>query len=303
MSGATRTTVCGYLAVAGVMAGLAVASGAVVGAGSPVAQADASSVEITAAVSTMVLRSTGDHSFDLLVRLQNAGPAQQIELQVAGKPWPAGTRGGPLLFGVPAMDGPGDVTRPPLSVPAILPGACFRGPAYDFTVLVVSIPTQMTTTLVLPITAVVPAWPATDYTPLLARYEPGGQPNLQPIAIGVPHVTMTGPTGFRIALSIGHRTTWIRVRTPVTITGTTSPPVPHALVRVTAAHSPTSGAQLRHRRLLAVTRTNSHGQFRLPTWRPPHSGGYEVLAGIVHPSAGLLHDGTCPTAVNVLPKH
>jgi hypothetical protein len=52
-----------------------------------------------------------------------------------------------------------------------------------------------------------------------------------------------------------------------------------------------------------VTRTNSHGQFRLPTWRPPHSGGYEVLASIADPSAGLLHDGTCPTAVNVLPKH
>jgi hypothetical protein len=113
---------------------------------------------------------------------------------------------------------------------------------------------------------------------------------------------MTGPTGFITHLAVGHPGVSIRPGAPTAIVGSTYPAVRHAGVRVTVKLSCFKGGSLLSgpARLVAAVRTNGEGRFRVKDWRPKAVGEYQVLASIAHPGAGLLHDSTCPTTVNVL---
>src|SRR5947209_12600436 len=199
--------------------------------GSSIGSAHAATNEpqLAATVSRTTLHSRGARSFMLRVRIANSGPAQRVDVDVHGAAWPGGqTAGGPLSFGAPSLEGPGTVTVAAYSVPAILPYACARGPQFDRDALIVDVPAATTTTLVLPLRAVVPPWPGTDYTPAVSAIYADGTD----VGVSVPRVRMTGPTGFRIALAVKHPQTWIRAGTPVTIVGSTSPRVPNAFVRL-----------------------------------------------------------------------
>ena len=278
--------------------GVLAVSAAVISIAGVSASAAASEPQLTATVSHTRLHSRGNHSFALRVRIANDGPAQRVVFDVAGARWPGGqTGGGPLRFGQPSMDGPGTVTPAAFSVPPIFPYACFRGPAYDFDILVVNVPAQTTTTVVVPLRAVVPPWPGTRYTPTVnATYADGTQ-----VGVGVPRVKMPGPTGFRIALRVRHPRTLIRARTPATIAGRTFPTVPNALVRVTVRRIGTHSLGSLFTTLVETTRTNSSGRFRAG-WRPRSRGIYLVAARIPDPGPGLLRDATCPTSVSVLAR-
>jgi hypothetical protein len=113
---------------------------------------------------------------------------------------------------------------------------------------------------------------------------------------------MTGPTGFITHLAVGHPGVSIRPGAPTAIVGSTYPAVRYAGVRVTVKLSCFKGGSLLSgpARLVAAVRTNGEGRFRVKDWRPKAVGEYQVLASIAHPGAGLLHDSTCPTTVNVL---
>jgi hypothetical protein len=249
--------------------------------------------QLTASVSRTVLHSAGKHSFTLRLRIVNSGSAQRLAINVAGARWPGGqTAGGTLRFGRASMHGAGSVTVLPFSVPPIVPGTCIRGPIFDVDGLLVSVPAQTTTTLRLPLTAVVPPWPGTHYTPAVTVFYADGQRARLP----VPHVTMRGPTGVHITVSVRHRGASIRAGAPATIVGTTVPAVRGADVSVTFKHV---GALMSSR--TAVGRTDGRGRFRV-RWKPALAGGYQVSARIRHPGRGLLPDSACPVLVDVLPK-
>jgi hypothetical protein len=256
---------------------------------------------VTATVSPSALSSTGVRAFDLVLHIHHFGEAQTLGIEVSSNGWPGPRNGlgGPLAFGTPSMLGPGSVHLQPAPVPPLAAGACVRGVAYDFTLLSVALPAGSSTAVQLPVTAIVPAWPGTDYTPrVLLNFDRAGTEDV----VAVPPVRMTGPTGFRIDLSTRPPASAIRTGRSVTITGKTSPAVRHAIVRVSVRSAPRKRADMPGRaHLVAIARTDGTGRFRVAAWRPPGAGDYQLLATIAHPGHGLMHDTTCPTQLYVRP--
>lgn len=257
---------------------------------------------VTATVSPSTLSSTGRRSFTLTLNVNNIGEAQPLGIAVFSHEWPGphNQLGGPLAFGNPSMLGPGSVQLRPAHVPPLPAGECVRGVAYDFTLLVVTLPARSSTAVQLPVTAIVPPWPGTDYTPRVElNFDRPGTKDV----VAVPRVQMTGPTGFRIDLSTRPGATAIRAGRRATITGATSPAVRHAIVRVSVRSAPLNRAEIPGRaNVVALARTDDRGSFRVGGWKPRRSGEYQLLATIAHPGQGLIHDSTCPTRVFVRPR-
>ncbi len=258
-----------------------------------------SAAEVTASVSTRTLRSNGERSLELFLHVNNEGEAQTVGIEVGGGEWPYQTFGGPLAFGAPSMQGPGAVRLGSAPVPAFLGSSCARGNPIDFTLLLVTVPAQTSTTVELPVTAIVPSLPGTDYTPrVLLNWD--NPPAAR--RISVPPVRMTGPTGFTIRLKTRPAGT-IRAGRRVAILGSTSPAVRHASVRVSVRRAPVDGTRTPGpAHLIGVVRTDGGGRFSVARWTPSAAGAYQVLARIAHPGGGLMHDSTCPIAVSVGPR-
>jgi hypothetical protein len=256
---------------------------------------------VTATVAPSTLSSTGVHSFTLTLSVHNFGEAQTLGIEVSSHEWAGQNQlGGPLAFGSPSMLGPGSVQQRPAAVPPLPAGACVRGVADDFRLLAVTLPARSSTAVQLPVTAILPAWPGTDYTPrVMLNFDRPGTEDL----VAIPRVRMTGPTGFRIDLSTRPRITAIRAGRGVTIAGATSPAVRHAIVRVTVRSAPLNRAEMPGRaHLVALARTDGRGRFRVGGWKPRRSGEYQLLATIARPGRALMHDSTCPARVFVRPR-
>jgi hypothetical protein len=283
--------------------GVAVLALTLVGRGGDVRAAPAPGTPpVTATIAPSTLSATGVHSFTLTLSVHNFGEAQTLGIEVFSHEWPSphGQLGGPLAFGDPSMLGPGSVRLGAASVPPLPAGACVRGVAYDFRLLIVSLPARSSTAVQLPVTAILPAWPRTDYTPRVhLNFDRPGTEDF----VAVPRVRLTGPTGFRIDLSTRPPVTAIRAGRRVTITGATSPAVQHAIVRVTVRSAPLNRAGMPgSAHLVAVVRTDGRGRFRVGGWKPRRSGEYQLLATIAHPGRRLMHDNTCPTRIFVRPR-
>jgi hypothetical protein len=265
------------------------------------AAAGASPPTVVATVSTRSLLSTANHSFTLYLHIENAGPVQALELDVGGGAWPdlPMTAGGPLSFGAPLMQGPGSVRVLTESMPPLRPGTCVRGVLYGGAPLQVSVPAETNTTVALPVSAVLPALPGTNYTPQVSfGYSERWFP---PIPVAVPAIQMTGPTGFAIELAAGHSANTLAAGKRVRIVGTTTPAVRSGVVRVTARRMLRADGELTYGavRRLGVVRTDARGRFRLKRWTPPGPGEYQILASIAHPGGGLMHDHSCPITLSV----
>ena len=262
-------------------------------------------IAISATVAPQVLSSLGGHSFTVSVRITNSGPATDVFLSLAGRPWPhAGTtRGRPLDFGTPTVDAPATLKPiPPPPIPPPVPWSyCVRGQDYNYGQADVVMPARSATTLAMPVTAVLPSWKGTDYTPTLNWETPTGTP----VPIAVPAVTMQGPTGVRIQIVTkpqGAQQHAIISGARVTISGSTDPRVRSAVVRVSARYFPTAYGKTPKTTLLGLVRTNAAGQFVIRGWRPRATGAYQLLSSITNVDSQLQPDSTCAPTVWIQPK-
>ena len=262
-------------------------------------------IAISVTVAPQVLSSVGGHSFTVSVRITNSGPATDVFLTLAGRPWPhaGSTQARPLNFGTPTVDAPATLKPiPPPPIPPLPPWSyCVRGQDYNYGQADVVMPAQSATTLTEPVTALLPAWRGTDYTPTLDWVTATGTE----VPIAVPTVTMQGPTGVRIQTETkpqGTQQHAIVSGTRVTISGSTDPRVRGAVVRVRAHLFSNMNSQIPKTVLLGIARTNAAGRFVIRGWRPKSTGGYQLESSISNVGPQLQPDSACVPTVWVRPK-
>jgi hypothetical protein len=288
------------VAAAGMLGGAGTA-GAATGSTATGATVTGSGLSITASVDDAGLRTTGQHHFTLTLTLRivngTAFPAD-VSLTVGAHPWPHHG-----AFGFPVDVGPATLTPPatflPIPQPPIpppLPGACVRGDMYDFGGdLDVELPPASGTTVTVPLTAIVPSWPDTDYTPMVV-WSRAGSTSIPALAVAVPPVSMPGPSGVLIRLSHvppGQ----VAAGAATVITGSTDPPLAHRTVILSARHFGLDGS----RRRIPVGRvtTDAAGRFTLTGWRPERPGVDELIASVPRPGRGLVSDSNCAQGFTV----
>lgn len=269
------------------------------------AAASAPQVTVTAEVSPRVLNSIDRRSLTLNVGIVNNGPAVQVYLAIGGHPWPGAalTEGGPLGFGSPTLDPP--ATFKPVPVPPIAPSplACVRGEEVDGRQYGVGLPALSTTVLRVPLLALVPYWPDTNYTPEVTWW-PTNSTFPKTTLIVVTPVQMTGPTGVHIELATTPHLK-VTIGRAITIVGTTDPAIQHRSIKITVKYFPVSdGSPVLRPRIMSVADviTNEHGRFKLPPWHLKHPGLYQLLSRAVHSGHGIQPDHACGPLIQAIAR-
>jgi hypothetical protein len=216
-------------------------------------------------------------------------------------PCPRGERRTAFVW-IETLKGPGQLLPILISdpLPELFPWQCSRGPSFDYDWADVLVPAHSTTTLVVPMTANVPSWPGTDYTPEVFEDVVSGQSETE-TPIAVPRVTMGGPTGVHIEIT-AHTHGRLSTGAAVALTGSTSPPDPGAIVRVRVrafVMQQNSWLGAAATVLFSRVRTDARGRFRIEGWHPRRPGVYEVLSRIDHPRHALQADKNCAPAIYV----
>ena len=267
------------------------------------AAASAPQVTVTTEVSPRVLNSIDQRSLTLNVGIVNNGPAVQVDVTIGGHRWPAAalTDGGPLGFGSPTLEPP--ATFMPVPVPPITPSplACVRGEAVDGRQYGVGLPALSTTVLRVPLLALVPYWPGTNYTPEVTWWTTNSTfPKMTRVV--VKPIQMTGPTGVHIELATRPRDK-VTIGRAITIVGTTDPAIQHRRIKLTANYFPVSdGSPVLRSRITSIADviTNEHGRFKLPPWHLKHPGFYQLLSRAEHPGHGVQPDRACGPLIQAI---
>jgi hypothetical protein len=267
----------------------------------PTGQADVPPVSFSVTTSTRAFSYPDRLSANVTVRITTGATAQNLSFFPSSAPWPDRMIvGRPITFGRPELSGPGSIGPFQVVEAQWLWPVCFRGAEPGgLTSFGVSVPADVTTTLVVPVVAFGPAWPDTSYTPTLSVSTGAGEAR-QPLE--VPPMAMRGKAGVHIHMRIasskrGHVS---RAGRPVAIFGSTDPRVAHARINVTA-QSGQPGALRPGTIHIGEVRTDARGRFRIRRWVPPLSGVYQLTATYPHPEHGFAADSNCGFRFSVAP--
>ena len=258
-----------------------------------------------------VLHTSGSHRFTLEVALQNRRSTTSgltvsvdnyLHLVFAANRMVYAVSYGRLSTQPPAV---AHVMRQP--APTNSPRwMCFTNTANSFIAISVTMPAHTSTTLRLPVTAVVPYWLPNPVTPLTDH----GLYTLETLNVGwssafassswsvtAPAVRLDGAPGEEISFSGPGEIIDDGVGRALPIDGTTDPPAPHRLLVLSARH------WLGHSRWrlvpIAAIRTDAHGYFTY-RWVPQRPGYYQIQGRMPHPPPGILPDSACGEIAHVI---
>jgi hypothetical protein len=172
-----------------------------------------------------------------------------------------------------------------------MPWGCVRGVQDYGEGGTVSVPAQTTATMTVAVRTVVPAWPHTDYTPVVTW---SGR------TVDVPPIRVAGPTGVHIVVRAG--TDHLPAGASLTLRGATAPPLRRRVVSLSAAAFTWTDLNAPPRIVLRRrVRTDRSGRFVMRGLRPAISGMYQFRARVVHPGPGLAPDRSCGPVIRVNP--
>lgn len=266
------------------------------------ARARPASPAFSVSLSAGSLRYGGGPPLTLTIQVRAGGSPETAGIGVDQSIWPdPAVIGSPLKLTGPTISGAGALTGHFVSSGAAFGGPiCERGTFIDGDGGVdLALPASSVTTLTYRVVLAAPSWPGVVPTLAPFAYVPAVGQDIPVRPLGQVRVPTAGPTGVRITLTAAGATPpsepgaafVVRAERPVTILGTTTPPIRRALVRVTAGRFDRD-ATIPVRTPIGTAVTDQRGGFRL-RWSSPYPSTYQITASIPHPGRDLFPDRGC----------